>query len=88
MVQDLIDLAVLGSRKPEPLAKINFDMNDIAKAKNMSREMSELLALSNGSKNETSENKLMRDKAYTILYNHVSTIRFAKYNVRAKINKH
>jgi hypothetical protein len=80
LIQDLLDLAVLGDRFPTQLNNIKFDMSKIAKAKSMSREISELLALSNGSKDELSSNKLTRDKAYTLLYQYVSTIReFGKY---------
>ncbi|WP_421918555.1 hypothetical protein [Marinifilum sp.] len=37
--------------------------------------MSELLATANGDKDERSESKLLRDRAYTLLTNHMSTIR-------------
>ncbi|MUP38129.1 hypothetical protein [Labilibaculum euxinus] len=42
--------------------------------------MSEFLAVSNGSKDESSPNKSLRDKAYTLLMERVSSIReFGSY---------
>lgn len=80
LIQDLLEIAVLGDKYAAHLANINFDVSKISKAQSLSREISALLALSNGSKDEPSENKLMRDKAYTLLYQHVSTIReYGKY---------
>jgi len=80
MIQDLIELAVLGDKNPEPLSKINFDVTLTQQARTTSHNMAELLALSNGSKDETSASKILRDKAYTILMNHMSTIReYGKY---------
>lgn len=80
MIQDLIELAVLGEKNPEPLTHINYDSALNEKARASSRAMSELLASANGSKDENSSNKLMRDKAYTILTEHMSVIReYGKY---------
>jgi hypothetical protein len=75
MIQDLIELAILGEKNPEPLIKINFDVTSLQTVKSTSHSMSELLALSNGSKDESSPNKLLRDKAYTLLMERVSSIR-------------
>jgi len=80
MIQDLIELAVLGEKNPEPLTKINFDVATLQTARTISHNMSELLAASNGSKDESSKNKLLRDKAYTLLIGHMSAIReYGKY---------
>jgi len=80
MIQDLIELAVLGEKNPHPLNEINYDISLNEKARASSREMSELLATANGSKDESSSNKLMRDKAYTLLTGHMSAIReYGKY---------
>jgi len=80
MIQDLIELAVLGEKNPEPLAKINFDVANLQTARTTSHSMSELLAASNGSKDESSSKKVLRDKAYTLLTEHMSEIReFGKY---------
>lgn len=75
MIQDLIELAVLAEKYPEPLAQINFDTSLIAKAKETSREMAELLALNNGSKDESNAVKLLRDKAFTLLDDRMRKIR-------------
>lgn len=80
MIQDLIELAVLGEKNPEPLASINFDVASLQNARTTSHNMSELLAASNGSKDDSSVNKLLRDKAYTLLTEQMSTIReYGKY---------
>jgi len=80
MIQDLIELAVLGEKNPEPLAKINFDVATLQTARATSHSMAELLASSNGSKDESSSNKILRDKAYTLLADRLSTVReYGKY---------
>ncbi len=75
MIQDLVELAVLGEKYPEPLTRIQFNMEALQKARSTSHQMSELLAASNGSKDESSNTKLLRDKAYTLLFSKVSEIR-------------
>ncbi len=75
MIQDLIELAVLGDKNPEPLANINFDVANLQTARTTSHSMSELLAASNGSKDESSANKIIRDKAYTLLIDDMRDIR-------------
>jgi len=80
MIQDLIELAVLGEKNPQPLTDINYDHSLNEKARVSSRAMSELLATANGSKDESSSNKLMRDKVYTVLTGHMRAIReYGKY---------
>ncbi|MGZ2369598.1 hypothetical protein ACXR6G_07410 [Ancylomarina sp. YFZ004] len=80
MIQDLIELAVLGEKNPQPLTEINYNPSLNEKARASSRVMSELLATANGSKDESSSNKLIRDKAYTLLTEHMSDIReYGKY---------
>jgi len=75
MIQDLVELAILGEKNQEPLTKIGFDIATLQNAKTTSHSMSELLADSNGSKDDSSETKLMRDKAYTLLTEKMTTIR-------------
>lgn len=75
MIQDLIELAVLGEKYPEPLSAINFDLANLGQARTTSQAMAELLAASNGSAGETSSTKVMRDKAYTLLTEKASAIR-------------
>lgn len=75
MIQDLVELAVLGEKNPDELTKIGFNVANLQTARNTSHSMSELLAASNGSKDESSANKDLRDKAYTLLLERVSIIR-------------
>jgi len=75
MIQDLIELAVLGEKNPAPLAVINYDVELNQKARTTSHAMSELLASSNGSKDDSSANKVIRDKAYTLLIEDMQIIR-------------
>lgn len=75
MVQDLVDLAILGEKYPAPLAAVNFDPDRLQQARTVSHSMSELLAAANGAEGEGSSNKLLRDKAFTLLFEKDSTIR-------------
>jgi plasmid stability protein len=75
MVQDLLDLAVLGEKYPEPLTAIHFDMGKLAQSRALSHSMSELLAASNGTAGEGNESKVLRDKAYTLLAEKARIIR-------------
>jgi len=80
MVQDLIELAVLGEKNPEPLAAISFDMAKLDGARTLSHQMSGLLAAVNGSAEEGNQAKVLRDKAYTLLNEKAGTVReFGKY---------
>jgi len=75
MVQDLIELAVLGENNPEPLNEINFDLDLLPQARVLSHTMSEVLAGANGADGDGNETKKLRDKAYTLLAQKDSTIR-------------
>ncbi len=75
MIQDLVELAVLGEKNPQPLALINFDTTLQEKARTTSHDLSELLAASNGSREDSSANKISRDKAYTLLIEDMRQIR-------------
>jgi hypothetical protein len=75
MVQDLSDLAVLGADNTALLAKIKFDAAKLTTAANTSTEMSGLLAIMNGERNEGNITKKTRDKAYTYLKQGVDEIR-------------
>lgn len=80
MVQDLLELAVLGEKYPEPLNAINFDLAQLQEARTVSHTMSELLAAANGAADDSSTAKLLRDKAYRLLEQKASTIReFGRY---------
>ncbi len=73
MIQDLLELSVLAEKYPEPLTKIGFDSALTAKARTVSNQMRELLALANGSET-TSVSKLNRDRAFTLLQIRMSEI--------------
>lgn len=75
MIQDLNDLAVLGRENPDPLAAINFDVTQLDTAAQTADSMAELLAQSNGDKQEGNPAKIIRDRAYTHLKQLVDDIR-------------
>ncbi len=75
LLQDLVDLADLGEKHPEPLTAIGFNLEPLQKARLTSHAMSVLLSASNGAKDEKNQAKLLRDKTYTLLYLKVSEIR-------------
>ena len=75
MIQDLINLSVLGKANPELLAKINFDMSLLDQASQMSDQLSPLWAMAIGERMEYSENKIIRDQAYTHLKEAVDEVR-------------
>ena len=75
MIQELIELAALEESNSDELTNIGFDVVSLQTARTISHSMSELLAASNGFKDESSANKVLRDKAYTLLVERVSQIR-------------
>lgn len=75
MIQDLNDLAVLGRENPAELGGINFDAALLDQAAQTADELGELLAIVNGSREEHSEIKTIRDKAYTLCKGMVDEIR-------------
>ncbi|MBR8537232.1 hypothetical protein KDU71_16810 [Carboxylicivirga sediminis] len=75
MIQDLLELAVLGEKNPAPLTEIKIEATRLQEARTLSHHLSELLAQANGSADESSRTKLMRDKAYTLLLERVSKVR-------------
>lgn len=77
MIQDLNDLSVLGKANPEPLKAIGFKMALLDEAAVKADEMADLLASANGDRNEHSEAKTIRDKAYTYLKELVDEVRDA-----------
>jgi len=80
MVQDLGNLSVLGRENPEPLQKINYNMENITTADVLSTKMGELLALVNGERNNSSKEKIIRDKAFLYLNEAFGTVReYGKY---------
>ncbi|NQZ77292.1 MAG: hypothetical protein HRT61_14495 [Ekhidna sp.] len=77
LVQDLYDLAVLGESNSELLQAINFDFDELKKSASLSEEMGALLVAMNGERNDSTEAKRIRDKAYTYLREAVDEIREA-----------
>ncbi|MCK3685164.1 hypothetical protein [Maribellus sp. YY47] len=75
MVQDLLEIAVLGEKYPEPLESINFDRGKLSQARTLSHSLSELLAAANGAADDGNATKTLRDKAYSLLFQKDSTIR-------------
>lgn len=77
MIQDLNDMAVLGRENAEALTAIGFDLTKLDTAATMADELADLLATANGDKEEHSEAKMIRDKAYTHLKELVDDVRLA-----------
>lgn len=75
MIQDLVELAVLGEKYPQPLTAIQFNLDILQQSRTVSHAMSELLAAANGAAGENNETKLLRDKAFTLLAERDRTIR-------------
>lgn len=75
MIQDLVELAVLGEKYPEPLTAVRFNLDMLQQSRTVSHAMSELLAAANGAAGESNETKLLRDKAFTLLAERDRTIR-------------
>lgn len=65
VIQDLHNLAVLGSKNPKSLNAINFEFDLLNRAAETSLEMAVLLAKANGEKLEQGETKIACDKAFT-----------------------
>jgi hypothetical protein len=75
MIQDLSDMAVLGTGNPEPLKAIGFDMSQLEIAVETSSAMADLLAKANGARLSDNKLKTLRDKAYTHVKQAVDEIR-------------
>lgn len=75
MIQDLSDMAVLGTANFEPLKAIGIEMSYLTLAAETSASMADLLAQANGDRRSTNKLKVMRDKAYTHMKQAVDEIR-------------
>lgn len=75
MIQDLMDLSVLGKEYTSFLQETHFDAALLDQAETVADEMSELLGRANGMRDSNQESKLMRDRAYTFLRELVSEVR-------------
>lgn len=87
MIQDLNDLSVLGKSNLPLLENINFDPEILNKAAQLSDSLSELLGKVKFERFEESEEKLMRNRAYTLLKETVDEIREAGKYIFAKNKK-
>lgn len=87
MIQDLNDLAVLGRENTAPLQSINFDLDKLEQAAEMSATMAKLLAKAKG-EDGSSESLIMRNRAFTYLKQAVDEIRgCGKYTFSGKEEK-
>lgn len=77
MVQDLSDLAVLGTKNPQPLRVINYELNQLVLATATSSTLADVLATLNGTRISDDAKKTMRDKAYTFMKQAIDEIRDA-----------
>ncbi|MCF8715206.1 hypothetical protein JM658_10250 [Joostella atrarenae] len=75
MIQDLSDLETFGKKNKKELQAIKFDLTLLDIAADTSDEMADLLAKANESTEDNSEQKHIRDQAYTHLYEAVNEIR-------------
>lgn len=75
MIQDLNDLAVLGRENINKLETIHYDSTVLDTAATLADELAALLAVVNGDRQEHSETKTLRDKAYTLCRNSIDEIR-------------
>ena len=84
MIQDLMDLSVLGKDNKKTLALTHFDVTKLDKAEELADAMAKLLGIANGSKNENNAAKLLRDQAYTFMKQQVDEVRrYGKFVFRA-----
>ncbi len=82
MIQDLVELSVLGKDHKAELTAINFDHTQLDTADRLAEEMRNLLAQVNG-EDTKKEEKTIRDQAYTLLKETVDKVRKAgRYALR------
>ncbi len=83
LVQDLSDISVLGKENLDLMTPISFDATLLDTAAALSVSLGELLAAKNGERFDKDPNKLLRDKAYTLLKQNVSELcRYGKFLYR------
>jgi len=74
-IQDLHDMAILGKENAAPLIAINYDVTTLDTAADLAVNMSKVLARANDNREETSQLRINRDKAFTHLKQAVDTVR-------------
>lgn len=75
LVQDLISLKELGSENTQPLKKIRFNMEYLDQAEAMYTKLKDVLGKAVGTAEDTTAEKVFRDKAYTRLKKVVDEVR-------------
>ena len=75
MIQDLMDISVLGKANIPELKAINYDLSCFDLAAQQSDELAELLAKANGAILDNSKAKDLRDRAFTHLKEAIDEIR-------------
>ena len=80
MLQDLIELNILGKDNLELLTALNFDISLLERASQLSSGLPSIYAAANKEKLKDNESKKLRDQAYTHLKEAVDHVRkFGKY---------
>ncbi|MGQ1784105.1 MULTISPECIES: hypothetical protein [unclassified Saccharicrinis] len=67
MIQDLNDLSVLARTYPEPILGVGCTNEKIELSSTLSGELAALRYIANGEREESNENKIIRDQMYTLL---------------------
>ncbi|WP_106794491.1 hypothetical protein [Aquimarina sp. Aq78] len=75
MIQDLMDISVLGKVNAPELEKIKYDLRNLELAAQRSDTLAELLAKANGTTLDNSKAKEIRDRAYTYLKEAIDEVR-------------
>ncbi|MBN2529166.1 MAG: hypothetical protein JXR76_22445 [Deltaproteobacteria bacterium] len=75
MIQDLLNLVVIGRENIELLTQVGFDPEKLEFAANVSQDMADLHGAATADKGSMDKSKLLRDQAYTHLKEAVDTIR-------------
>lgn len=89
MIQDLSDLSAVGKANIAELAAIKFDLTRLDLAATQSEKLADMLAFANGTSQDTSKTKLLRDAAFIHLKEAVDEIRAAgKYLFRKQKDRY
>jgi hypothetical protein len=75
MIQDLIELYALGKKYPDELIAIHFDWSLLEKAHDLGFSLGKLYAVSNNARTSSSENLVLRNKAFYHLKESIEAIR-------------
>lgn len=75
MIQDLMDISVLGKANAKELEKAKYDLSNFDIAAQKSDSLAELLAKANGATLDNSKAKEIRDRAYTHLKEAIDDLR-------------